>query len=257
MNKHFIATVLFTAGFIVQAQAATWYVATDGNDGSSCSSSSTPCASINGAYQKAVGGDIIQLAAGTYGCQTLNAKSPTSNIIVKPASGASVTLGSLTLNGATRLEINDLTTQEFKVNLNTNYVTLRNVDVNGGLFYLGGSNVSMIGGSVGPGVDYHPQIAPNNGWQGQGMNFVLMVFGFMIGPEAATAVHTECLQVAGTTNMVIRNSKFTNCAVFDLSFTSYNNAGRVTNLLMENNFFDTAVSGGYFSVHFSAMENGL
>jgi hypothetical protein len=57
--------------------------------------------------------------------------------------------------------------------------------------------------------------------------------------------------------MVIRNSKFSNCAVFDLSFTSYNNAGRVTNLLPENNFFDTAVSGGYFSVHFSAMDGGL
>ena len=256
MNKHLIITVLFTTGFIVQSQAATWYVSSAGNDGSSCSSSTTPCGSINGAYQKAVGGDIIQLAGGTYGGQTLNAKSPTSNIIVRPASGASVKLGSLTINGATRLEINDLTTNEFKVNLNSNYVTLRNVTVNGGLFYLGGSNISMIGGSVGPGVDYHPQIAPSNGWQGQGINFLFDGVWFHDWTRTSDAVHTECLQVAGTTNMVIRNSKFSNCAVFDLSFTSYNNAGRVTNLLMENNFFDTAVSGGYFSVHFSAMDGG-
>jgi len=114
----------------------------------------------------------------------------------------------------------------------------------------------MIGGSVGPGVDYHPQIAPSNGWQGQGMNFVFDGVWFHDWTRTSTSVHTECLQVAGTTNMVIRNSKFSNCAVFDLSFTSYNNAGRVTNLLMENNFFDTAVSGGYFSVHFSAMDGG-
>jgi hypothetical protein len=66
----------------------------------------------------------------------------------------------------------------------------------------------------------------------------------------------ECLQVAGTTNMIIRNSKFQRCAIFDLSFTSYNGAGSVNNLLVENNFFDAATAGGYFSVHFSALNGG-
>jgi hypothetical protein len=257
MNRYYFIQSLLLMASMVPLQAATWYVATTGNDVNSCSSSSLPCKTINGAYQKAIGGDTIQLAAGTYADQSVNAKSPASTIIVQPASGTSVTLGGLTINGATRLEIRDLTTNDFRVEMNSNYITLRNVAVKGWLGYLGGSNISMIGGSVGPGVDFHPQIAPVNGWQGQGANFVFDGVWFHDWTRSNTSVHTECLQVAGTTNMIIRNSKFTNCAVFDLSFTSYNNAGRVTNLLMENNFFDTAVSGGYFSVHFSAMDGGL
>lgn len=256
MNKFFTKSLLL-AGFIGQLHAATWYVGTSGNDGSSCSASTVACKTINGAYQKAMGGDTIEMAAGNYADQTINSKSPTSNIIVKPATGASVTLGGLTINGATRLEIRDMTTGSFKVEMNSNFVTLRNVDVKGWLGYLGGSNITMIGGSVGPLVDAHPQIAPSNGWQGQGVNFVFDGVLFHDMTRTNSGVHTECLQVAGTTNMIIRNSKFTNCAVFDLSFTSYNNAGRVTNLLLENNFFDTAASGGYFSVHFAAMDGGL
>ena len=132
MSKDLFTKSILTVAFIGHLQAATWYVATIGNDGSSCSSSALPCKTINGAYQKAIGGDTIQLAEGNYSTQTVNAKSPASTIIVQPATGASVTLGGLTINGATRLEIRDLTTSEFKVEMNSNFVTLRNVTVKDG-----------------------------------------------------------------------------------------------------------------------------
>lgn len=258
MNKSLILALLATT-CLASAQAATWYVATNGNDSNSCSSLSSPCSSINGAYQKAAGGDVVLMSAGTYGAQTLQSKSPTATITVRPADGATVAAGQLTVNGAKYIEIQNIQINGFNVNMTTSaaqYVTLRNVTNTGGLFYLGGNDISVIGGSIGPGVDYHPQIAPANGWSGQGNNFVFDGVRFHDWTRTSTAVHTECLQVAGTTNMVIRNSVFTNCAVFDLSFTSYNGAGSVTNLLLENNYFDTAVSGGYFSVHFSAMAGG-
>jgi hypothetical protein len=257
MSKDLFTKSILTVAFIGHLQAATWYVATIGNDGSSCSSSALPCKTINGAYQKAIGGDTIQLAEGNYSTQTVNAKSPASTIIVQPATGASVTLGGLTINGATRLEIRDLTTSEFKVEMNSNFVTLRNVTVKGWLGYLGGSNISMIGGSVGPLVDNHPQIAPSNGWQGQGVNFVFDGVLFHDMTRTNSSVHTECLQVVGTTNMIIRNSKFTHCDVFDLSFTEYNNSGKVTNLLLENNSFDAATDGGYFAVNLSQLDGGV
>jgi hypothetical protein len=247
---------LYGAMFGIGAQAATWYVAPGGSDSNSCSSSASPCLSVNAAYQKASGGDIIQMAGGTYGSQNMNSKSPSSDIIVQPTSGATVTLGDLTINGAAHLEFRNMSTSGFTVHMNSNFITLRNVAVNGWLGYDGGSNITMIGGSVGPVVDAHPQIAPANGWQGQGLNFVFDGVLFHDITRSNTSVHTECLQVAGTTNMVIRNSKFTNCDVFDLSFTSYNGAGSVNNLLLENNYFATAGSGGYFSVHFSAMNGG-
>ena len=258
MKTLFLLAIVATSCF-VSAQAATWYVASSGSDSNSCSAPTSPCGSINGAYQKSAGGDVIQMAAGTYGSQTIQTKTVSSTIVAQPAPGANVTLGQLTINGGRYLEIRDVTINGFSVNMTTpgaQYITLRNVTNTAGLFYNGGNDISVIGGSIGPGVDYHPQIAPANGWGTQGNNFVFDGVRFHDWTRTNTSVHTECLQVAGTTNMVIRNSVFTNCAVFDLSFTSYNGAGSVTNLLLENNYFDTAVSGGYFSVHFSAMAGG-
>ncbi|HET9906171.1 MAG TPA: choice-of-anchor Q domain-containing protein, partial [Anaerolineales bacterium] len=46
--------------------ATTWYVATTGNDANSCSTTGSPCGTINGAIGKAANGDTIKVATGTY-----------------------------------------------------------------------------------------------------------------------------------------------------------------------------------------------
>ncbi len=43
-----------------------WYVATTGDDANDCAAPSTPCATINGAIGKAMDGDTIKVAIGTY-----------------------------------------------------------------------------------------------------------------------------------------------------------------------------------------------
>ncbi|MEK6754211.1 MAG: choice-of-anchor Q domain-containing protein [Chloroflexota bacterium] len=43
-----------------------WYVSTTGNDANSCSATDAPCLTINGAIAKAVDGDTILVAVGTY-----------------------------------------------------------------------------------------------------------------------------------------------------------------------------------------------
>jgi hypothetical protein len=49
------------------AKAATYYVATTGNDSNACTSAGSPCATIKGALGKAKApGSIIQVASGTY-----------------------------------------------------------------------------------------------------------------------------------------------------------------------------------------------
>ncbi len=48
------------------ALGATWYVATTGNDSNSCSSTSAPCKTINGAIVKTAAGDTVKVAVGTY-----------------------------------------------------------------------------------------------------------------------------------------------------------------------------------------------
>jgi len=196
--------------------------------------------------------------------------------------GGQVTLGQINFNGATYLEIvgtpwtgvtacnssatcNITTTTDFFVQLTTSPVTtndtLTNVNVAGGVFGLGGNNFTMRGGAMGPGVDYHPQIAPANGYNGQLLNWVFDGVYFHDWTRSNSSVHTECLQVAGGTNMTIRRSKFHNCSVFDLSFTTYNNAGPVTNITVENNWFDATYvdpccGQGYFAINISQTAGG-
>jgi Zn-dependent metalloprotease len=55
-----------SAGDVTSQSGATWYVATTGNDSNVCSSSSTPCLTINGAITQAAIGSIIYVASGTY-----------------------------------------------------------------------------------------------------------------------------------------------------------------------------------------------
>src|SRR4029077_16091908 len=101
------------------------------------------------------------------------------------------------------------------VQLTTNPITanntLTNVNIAGGIFGLGGNTLTIRGGANGPGVDFHSQIAPVNGYAGQLLNWIFDGVYFHDFTRTSTAVHIECLQVAGGTNMIIRNSKFHNC----------------------------------------------
>ncbi len=64
-----LAAAILTAivpAFQLTHAAGPWYVAPGGNDGSSCTSSSAACATINGAIGKANAGDTIYVATGIY-----------------------------------------------------------------------------------------------------------------------------------------------------------------------------------------------
>ena len=62
------ASLLSSLAGIQPAYAAptNWYVTTTGNDANSCTTIASPCLTINGAIGKAVTGDTINVAAGTY-----------------------------------------------------------------------------------------------------------------------------------------------------------------------------------------------
>jgi hypothetical protein len=150
--------------------SANVFVAANGRDnGSNCkrfgSGASNPdasgasvCRSLNRAYQLASPGDTVQVAAGSYGPQTIAAKSGASapNVVIQPAAGANVTLDDLVTQGSY------LTLQNMTIPTGSNHgrgwqntgsnITLDNVDVTGpwaNVLLTGGSNVTWKNSGLG------------------------------------------------------------------------------------------------------------
>ena len=243
---------------IDETKAATnHYLATNGNDANPCTQAA-PCLTMNRAYQVAAPGDTVLMNGGTYGNQTITG-TKSSWVYFRPASAAAVRLGSLHTN-ADFVEVNNMTVGQWQITANdVTDVTLKNVVVQGYLGYSGNGTkrISMYGGSVGPGVDYHPQIAPSAG-NGSAWATDLLFDGVYWHDWTRTnsSVHTECLQVAGTTRFTMRNNKFERCAIFDLSFTGYNGSGYPVDVLLENNFFATTTGNGSINDGFYALNYG-
>jgi hypothetical protein len=61
--------------------------------------------------------------------------------------------------------------------------------------------------------------------------------------------------VSGVIGFTLRNSRFYNCDVFDISITEMNGADSPRNITVENNFFGT--SSGYFSFDFNTNIRSL
>jgi len=91
--------VTLSLAVVASADASTLSVTTSGSDSAACSQAA-PCKSFNAAYKKAAAGDVVEVAAGTYGGQSIAARSLTgAAVTIRAAVGASVTLsGSLDIN---------------------------------------------------------------------------------------------------------------------------------------------------------------
>jgi hypothetical protein len=112
----------------------------------------------------------------------------------------------------------------------------------------------VIGGSVGGTRDTKPQIgAWPPGTRAQ--NILIDGVTFHDVTRSGPGVHVECLLVAGIDGLVVRNSRFRNCGVFDLSIGEMNDSGPPRNILIENNFFGG--SDGYFSLQFNTNSTSL
>ena len=81
--------------------SANVYVSPGGSD-STCvrSDSSKPCASFNKAFSIAQSGDLVQVAAGAYGSQSISQSTKTAAVTVRPAAGATVTVASLSVSAS-------------------------------------------------------------------------------------------------------------------------------------------------------------
>ena len=231
---------------------ASVFLSPNGNDANPCTAAA-PCRNFDRGFRVAQPGQHVELAAGSYGSQSVRAdpaKTSADDVVIRPAAGAAVNTGGLTVNGA-HVTLRGFTVNgDWSTNDATDDVTFQNLTVNGAVFINSSSNIRVLGGSVGGIVDEHPQFAS---WPVGTHIENILVDGVTFHDirRSNDSVHGECLQIAGGVGVTVRNSTFVNCMVFDLSITEYNGSGPPTDYLIENNVFAPAVDGGFYSLHFN------
>jgi hypothetical protein len=270
-----VAAVSAVAGGVAGAgvgdgkRKASVFVAPGGSDDASCRKASQACASLNRAYRAARPGEIVEVAAGTYPDQEIVAdpdKRSSRDVVIRPAKGAKVTVGELVLgsnrdgDGPRALTIERLTTafadqgvqRPVTAMPGTRDVTLRGLDA-GNFTLWGVQDVRVLGGDWGPcyvgpdsdcsnaKIDAGPEPYTTRNVLVSGAKFHDFRFGPGCWNDGADC-HFECMYVNGSHDVTIRNSRFRDCALYDIFVTlSGPDAARVghRNLKIENNWFDT------------------
>jgi hypothetical protein len=247
--------------------AAKLFVAPDGSDAGNCTRNA-PCASFNRAFQLAKPGQIVEVAGGTYPSQRIWAagRSEGPNVVFQPARGAKVVLGAgLELGednpglGPDFLTIKNMQTaykagepgagNQYGIFIGPGTSNVRLEKLDAGNFHIWRADrITIKGGDYGPchAVWAAPNVCGNakidvstnitvDGAVFHDYRFDETCFG------PGGDCHWECMYINAGRNVTIRNSKFRDCAIFDIFSTiSGPDAGAMghRNLTIENNWFD-------------------
>jgi hypothetical protein len=201
------------------------------------------------------------MAGGSYSGGTVNndsSKTSASDVVFRPAPGASVTVTSELQIYGDHLELRDLDLAGgWKALPGADDITFRNVH-HQHFFIWSASNVSLIGGDVGTDgtrVDYDSQITEYSGSRVAPRDILIdgVHFHDWIDVDPGQANHIECLQVGAGVNVTIRNSRFEECGTHDIFIRSWGgiNGGvhELKGWLIENNFFGKTLNG-YYAIQF-------
>jgi hypothetical protein len=217
------------------ALAATRYISPSGADSGACTSASAPCRSFGHAYRQSAPGDVVEMAGGQYGSQTIPAVSGRGGpaVTFQAAPGAQPVLGELNVSGS-YVSVRDVVTSSVDLNgargveivraqgRQMNMQDVHDVAIIGGA-YGGNQDVPTVQIAGSPassniafdGVDFHDAVATNS------------------------SVHMECIWAGGVQGFTVRNSIFRNCAYFDIFFTRLNGPDP-KDVLLENNVFEVS-----------------
>ena len=242
----------------VPAPKPTMFISVTGLDNPTCTRA-TPCLRFAHVHAIAKPGTIVQVGAGSYSDQTIEPKPEEAGkrIVFQRAPGARVEIAGLTVRGS-HVEFRNMAIKSWSSKPTASDLRFENIK-NGGFWIEGSMNVAIIRGSVGPGVDYHPIIGPAD--RQPPRNIVIDRVFFHDWTRSNSDVHTECLQVGAADGLVIRRSRFWNCAVMSLFLSYWGGGPHPRNITIENNYFDGGRDGGFYSVRFAdhapAFENVL
>jgi hypothetical protein len=231
------------------------FVAPQGNDQTTCSRKA-PCSSFARAYTLAKSGDIVSLAGGTYGPQSIPAiptKSLRKNVVFRQATARRVVIeGGLKVFGD-HITFENLWVSDFAAQDGSSNITFLRVKAR--TFYIGGaSDIRIIRGNVGPLENGSPKILPN----GAVTPTRILIDGVAFHDITQTDGHThvECLLVTSVEGLIIRNSRFWNCEFQSVLIKHFAPRGALppSNILIENNWFGATTRSGFYSLAFGAAE---
>ena len=231
--------------------SATRFVSASGADSSACSAAA-PCRSFDRAYRVARPGEVVEVAAGTYGRQTIekdSSKTSDADVVFRPASGATVTVEEISIRGS-HVEVRDMRlTTDGSVGsspIDTRDVTLRNLT--GRSLFLRADDTRVIGGSYG-GFNACDAGAPEDGvklWNdsSRGADGIVLD-GVTIHDVRRTgcSIHSDCIQIYSGTNHTIKNSTLVNCPTSGIIARPSDSSQKLENITIENNYFGAVLDG--------------
>lgn len=221
------------------------YVTPDGRDNGGCTSVE-PCATFDAAVRAARAGDTIAVAPGAYGDQTISSspRGGVRRVVLRPARRPGrVTVGNLVVLGR-HVEVRDMRVGSAKAGLGADDVTFRGLRMRG-LFIDSASRVRVIGGDIGPGVNYNPEIKAATGSSVAPRRILIDGVRFHDWTRTDPKAHVECLHVMTVDGLIVRRSRFSDCEAFDILFTRYGLAGPPRHVVVEGNRMDCCRSGYY------------
>ena len=238
------------------------FLSPSGSDTNACTQTA-PCKSFQRGYERANPGQTVVLAAGNYGQQTMRrsqSKTSTDDVVIEPASGATVTVTDLTLGAMdtpnsgpehlTLRNIRDAKSPQGSFEfVGVNDVTLENLDA-ANFYENWSSNLTIRGG------DWGPCTVPGNCSNSKfdvetGSNIVVenaIFANFRIVPNSGE--HFECMIIFGGQNLTIRGNTFRDCEFYDIFLQhpvwagSRFDGSSPRGIDIENNSFDVTWDNG-------------
>lgn len=205
------------------------------------------------AYHSARANAIVKVLPGHYPPQTL---TPGGHRVIFAPAGGAVSVGEVHVNGATNVEFRDMAMDGWTV-ASGNGITFRRIRTTSFYIYAPASRISVIGGSVGPSRNFNSYIAVPSDAVAQPSRHLLIDGVRFHDVSRDPPEHVECLMLAQGEDVVIRNSTFTNCSVFDLFVTWWYfrpKVGPPTNVRISNNRFGKTTDG-FFSMQWADYVN--
>jgi hypothetical protein len=225
------------------------WLAPDGDDDGSCGKDE-PCASISRALERSGPGGEILLGSGTYPAQALRgAPDPAGSrpVVVRPAPGAQVRTGRLAIH-TKNLELRGLRMTGWYAYADAGRLTFRDVQARW-FFVDSASDIRILGGTVGPSDAIDPQIRAANR-DGAPVPRNILIDGVTFHDfttRTDPSAHVECLQFGAGHHVVVRRSRFLNCADHSIFVGAWGGTATVRDFTFEDNRF-AGVAKGFYSL---------